>query len=140
MSDLTITNRDIWNGLAQTDPTMTPPLIRLRALDIPIRASNNIRKIVRKAGEVFPDIGAHRDALIAKYAQRDEAGNPVTFDEGKQIALADADAYSHDLDELLALPVVLSDVRPVFLSEIATSPLSADVLETLNAFLVDDLT
>ena len=140
MSDLTVTNRDIWNGLAMADAASTPPLARLRALDIPIRASNNIRKIVRKAGEVFPDIANHRTDLIAKHAQRDEAGNPVTFDEGKQTALVDPAAYLAKLDELMALPVVLSDVRPVFLSEIANAALSADVLELLNAFLVDDLT
>lgn len=138
MADLTVTHRDIWHGLAQLDPAVTPPLALLRKADVPIRVSNNIRKLVRKAAEVFPDIAEQRDALIAKHAQRDEAGNPVLFDDGKQTALADADAYLKDLDELMALPVVLADVRPIFLSEIATVKLSADALDALGGFLVDD--
>lgn len=138
MADLTVTNRDIWNSLAELDPSATPPLIILRKADVPIRVSNNIRKMARKASEIWPDIAEHRLELIAKHAQRDADGNPVTYDDGRQTALVDADAYLKDLDELMALPVVLTDVRPIFLSEVAKVPLSADDIELLGGLFVDD--
>ncbi len=138
MSDLTVTNRDIWNGLAQVTPGVVPPLNILRKADVPIRVSNNIRKLVRKASEVWPDIAEQRSELIAKHAQRDADGNPILFDDGKQTALVDAGAYLKDLDELMDLPVVLTDVRPIFLSEVAKVPLSADDIELLGGLFVDD--
>lgn len=138
MSDLTVTNRDVWNNLAHVDPEATLPLMVLRKADLPMRISNNIRKLVRKASEAFPDVSEGRNDLIAKHAQRDEEGNPVTFDEGRQTALVDSGAYLKELDDLMAIPVVLTDVRPIFLSEVGKVPLSADAIELLGAFLVDD--
>lgn len=138
MSDLTVTNRDIWNNLAQVDPAVTLPLVVLKKADVPMRISNNIRKLIRKAGEAFPDVQEGRADLIAKHAQRDADGNPVLFDDGKQTALVDGDAYVKELDDLMALPVVLTDVRPIFLSEVAKVPLSADDIELLGGFFVDD--
>lgn len=138
MSDLTVTNRDIWNNLAQVDPAVTLPFVVLKKADVPMRISNNIRKIIRKAGEAFPDVAEQRNDLIAKHAQRDKEGNPVLSDDGKQTALVDGDAYLKELDELMSLPVVLTDVRPIFLSEVGKVPLSADAIELLGGFLVDD--
>lgn len=138
MSDLTVTHRDVWNNLAQVDPEATLPLMVLRKADLPMRISNNIRKLVRKASEAFPDVSEGRNDLIAKHAQRDEEGKPVTFDEGRQTALVDAAAYLKELDDLMAIPVVLTDVRPIFLSEVGKVPLPADAIELLGGFLVDD--
>ncbi len=137
MPNLTCTNRDLWDGLAQTDPSVPPPLVVLARFDVPIRVSNNLRKILRKAKEEVVTVEEGRNALIEKHAQRDDAGQIVTFDGGKQTALADPDGYLAELDALMALPVVLADVHPVTFADLGDVKISAEVLEKLSAFVVE---
>jgi hypothetical protein len=137
MSDLVCTNLAIWNALAVTDPSAVPPLLVLSKLDLPISVSNNIRKTLRKAREEFATVAESRDAILQKYAKRDETGAFVTFDEGRQTALADPEAFLAELDVLMAIPVTLADVHPTTIAQLGDAKISAETLTLLEAFIVD---
>lgn len=136
MSDLTITNADLWKALAAPQG-VKPALIQLAALDLPIVVSNQLRKLKRKAVDAVQDVNESHAALTEKYVQRDEAGAKVPTPDGNGYLLADAEAYRAEYDALMAQPVTLADCRKITLKELDGAKLSADALDALEAFLED---
>lgn len=138
MSDITGTNADLWSALAVNDPTEVSPLVYLSRANRPIRITNNILKMLRLANEEFATIQASRQALLDRCVQKDEAGKPVSVDEGRQVVLADPATFTKEFDELMALPFVLRDVRPVTFDDLGDYPISAETLNKLGPFVVPE--
>jgi hypothetical protein len=133
MSDLTVTNADLWQALAAPQ-SADAPLIRVAKLDLPIITSNALRKLKRKAVEAVTDVQESHTALLEKYVKRDEAGEKVPAPDGGWV-LADVAGYNAEMAALMAETVTLADCRKITLKELGEAKVSADTLDALDAFL-----
>jgi len=137
MSDLTVTNADLWSALVPVAPSTEGALLHLAALDLPGIASYAIKKLKRKAVEEYADLDAARLALVQKYAEKDAAGKAVPTEDGKGTVIADPAGFNADFQAILKQSVTLAGCRQIALSELGDVKISANVLDALDAFIVE---
>lgn len=137
MSDLTVTNADLWSALVPVAPLTEAPILTLANLDLPGIASYAIKKLKRKIIEEHADLDAVRVGLVQKYAAKGPDGNPVPTDDGRGIVLENPVEFSVEFQKVLAQSVTLTGCRPVALSELGDVKISANVLDALHAFVVE---
>lgn len=137
MSDLTCTNADLWSAVVPVAPLTEAPILTLANLDLPGVASYAIKKLKRKIIEEHADLDAARMGLVQKYALKDEDGKPIPSEDGRGIQLADPIEFTVEFQSILQQSVTLAGCRPVALSELGEAKVSANVLDALNAFVIE---
>lgn len=124
MSDLIVTNADLWNALV--GPINTPgPLVELVALDTPLPASNLLRRSLRLAQAAFADLDADRMKLIKQYVGKDEqTGEEVIQPE-----------FQEEFNKLLAVEVTLSGAVAVKIKDLGDVKFAGAKLDRIARFV-----
>lgn len=127
MSDLTVTNADIWNALVGADTKTAGPLIELVALDTPLPASNLLRRSLRMAQTAFADLDADRMKLVGKYVTKDEqTGDEIIQPE-----------FQGEFNKLMAVEVTLPGAVAVKIADLGDVKFSGAKLDRINRFVVE---
>jgi hypothetical protein len=137
MSDLTVTNMDIWLALVnQQNPSLPGPLAELVALDTPLPASNTLRRSLRLAQAEFPTLDADRVKLVERYAAKDEGGKEIPDGKGG-IVLTDKAAFDAGFASLMACEVTLPGAQAVPISGLGNVIFSGAKLNLLSKFVTE---
>ena len=125
MSDLTVTNRDLWTAHLPNPDQAFPVLLRVPMTVLGARNASALSRMVRDA---VADIEVARLVLCAQFGTKEE-GEP-------NYTITDPDAFAAGWDALLAESIVLANVRAVHVDDLAPSAIIApDVLGRLGALL-----
>lgn len=127
MSDLIVTNADLWNALV--GPINTPgPLVELVALDTPLPASNLLRRSLRLAQAAFADLDADRMKLVKQYVSKDEqTGEEVIQPE-----------FQEEFGKLMQVEVVLPGCVAVKVADLGKVEFSGRKLDAIRKFVVEE--
>ncbi len=128
MSDLTVTNADLWSALVSVPPGQSGPLAELVALDTPLPASNLLRRSLRLAQAAFADLDADRMKLVSQYVSKDEQ-------TGEEIIQPE---FQQEFDKLMAVEVTLSGAVPVKISQLGDIKFAGAKLDRISKFVVED--
>lgn len=137
MPDLTVKASDIWTAVAGRTFSGTGPLVTLvdRA-ELPATAAYVLLKLRRKCVAELQDLDKAREAICKELAEKDEAGNPKTREDGGY-EIADLPAFGERFNALLQQDVTLTGVRKLTLHEFGSAKVTAGELEQLGPFLDD---
>lgn len=127
MSDLQVTNADLWNALV--GPNNTPgPLPELVALDTPLPASNLLRRSLRLAQAAFADLDADRMKLVKQYVSKDEQTNEEVIQP----------EFQEEFDKLMAVEVTLPGAVAVKIADLGTVQFAGAKLDRIAKFVVEE--
>lgn len=123
MSDLTVTNADLWSALV--GPNNTPgPLPELVALDTPLPASNLLRRSLRLAQAAFGDLDADRMKLVKQYVSKDDDGTEVIRPE-----------FQEEFNKLMAVEVTLPGAVVVKIAALGDVKFAGAKLDRIAKFV-----
>lgn len=138
MSDLVVTNMDLWNALVSGKPDVMGPLAELVALDTPLPSSNLLRRSLRLAQAPFADLEGSRSTLVEKYAAKDEDGNVIPTPDGG-VLLTDPQAFSDEIEQLMGVEVTLCGAQAVSIASLGNVKFSGRKLDLIAKFVTEDV-
>ena len=127
MSDLIVTNADLWNAIVGENPQAPGPLVELAALDTPVKTSNRLRRALRLAKDAFADLDGARMALVTKYVTKADDGTEIIAPE-----------FHEEFTALLAVEVPLAGVEAVKVDDLGDVKFAAAKLDRISKFVVEE--
>lgn len=118
-----------------TNPNFASALGRLVAKELPAATSFKLSKILKEVRQHQKDCEESRLELIKKFAELDDAGNPVVDEKTQSFKMVDRAGFDKEFSDLLDVEVEHGQLPFAAISDIV---IGADVLDALVGTIITE--